>query len=150
MSRGSVNKVIVMGNLGSDPEVRYMPNGDAVTSFSLATTEVWKDKLSQDKKEQTEWHRIVVYSRLAEIVGQYSKKGSQMYVEGRLRTRKWQDNQQIVRFTTEIVANEIHILSNRNIPSEDFIPNYSNGGYHAPNETAQENNWGEDGSSSEY
>lgn len=133
MSRGSVNKVILMGNLGSDPEVRCMPNGDAVTSFSLATTEVWKDKLSQDKKEQTEWHRIVVYSRLAEIVGQYSKKGSQMYVEGRLRTRKWQDNQQIVRFTTEIVASELHILSNRNIPSEDFAANIGagSGDHHA-------------------
>lgn len=114
MARGSVNKVILLGNLGGDPEVRYMTNGDAVTSFSLATTEAWRDKVSQDKKEQTEWHRVVVYGKLAEIIGKYSRKGSHMYVEGRLRTRKWIDQQQTPRFTTEVVANEIHILSNRN------------------------------------
>jgi single-strand DNA-binding protein len=114
MARGSVNKVILLGNLGGDPEVRYMTNGDAVTSFSLATTEAWRDKLSQDKKEQTEWHRVVVYGKLAEIIGKYAKKGSQMYVEGRLRTRKWVDQQQNTRFTTEVVASEIHILANRN------------------------------------
>ena len=114
MARGSVNKVILLGNLGGDPEVRYMTNGDAVTSFSLATTEAWRDKLSQDKKEQTEWHRIVVYGKLAEIIGKYAKKGSQLYVDGRLRTRKWIDQQQNARFTTEVVANEIHILANRN------------------------------------
>ncbi len=114
MARGSVNKVILLGNLGGDPEVRYMTNGDAVTSFSLATTEAWRDKTSQDKKEQTEWHRIVVYGKLAEIIGKYAKKGSQMYVEGRLRTRKWVDQQQNTRFTTEVVASEIHILANRN------------------------------------
>jgi single-strand DNA-binding protein len=115
MARGSVNKVILLGNLGGDPEVRYMTNGDAVTSFSLATTESWRDKLSQDKKEQTEWHRVVVYGKLAEIIGKYAKKGSHMYVEGRLRTRKWVDQQQNTRFTTEVVANEIHILANRNV-----------------------------------
>jgi single-strand DNA-binding protein len=114
MARGSVNKVILLGNLGGDPEVRYMTNGDAVTSFSLATTEAWRDKVSQDKKEQTEWHRVVVYGKLAEIIGKYAKKGSQMYVEGRLRTRKWVDQQQNTRFTTEVVASEIHILANRN------------------------------------
>lgn len=114
MARGSVNKVILLGNLGGDPEVRHMNNGDAVTSFSLATTEAWRDKLSQDKKEQTEWHRVVVYGKLAEIVGKYAKKGSHMYVEGRLRTRKWTDQQNNNRFTTEVVANEIHILANRN------------------------------------
>jgi single-strand DNA-binding protein len=114
MARGSVNKVILLGNLGGDPEVRYMTNGDAVTSFSLATTEAWRDKLSQDKKEQTEWHRVVVYGKLAEIIGKYAKKGSHMYVEGRLRTRKWVDQQQNTRFTTEVVASEIHILANRN------------------------------------
>jgi len=115
MARGSVNKVILLGNLGGDPEVRYMTNGDAVTSFSLATTEAWRDKLSQDKKEQTEWHRIVVYGKLAEIIGKYAKKGSHMYVEGRLRTRKWVDAQQSTRFTTEVVASEIHVLANRNV-----------------------------------
>ena len=114
MARGSVNKVILLGNLGGDPEVRHMTNGDAVTSFSLATTEAWRDKVSQDKKEQTEWHRVVVYGKLAEIIGKYSQKGSHIYVEGRLRTRKWVDAQENTRFTTEVVASEVHILANRN------------------------------------
>ena len=114
MARGSVNKVIILGNLGSDPEMHYMTNGEAVISFSIATTESWRDKLSQEKKEQAEWHRVVVYGKLAEIVARYAKEGSQLYVEGRLRTRKWQDYNQISRFTTEIVASEIHVLANRN------------------------------------
>ena len=127
MARGSVNKVILIGNLGGDPEVRYMTNGDPVTSFSLATTESWKDKLTQEKKEQTEWHRIVVYGKLAEIIGKYAQKGSHMYVEGRLRTRKWVDGQENNRFTTEIVADEIHVLANRNSSTDDF--EHSEGGY---------------------
>ncbi|MEN9391326.1 MAG: hypothetical protein RL017_624 [Pseudomonadota bacterium] len=114
MSRGSVNKVILLGNMGGDSEIRQMNNGEKVISFSMATTESWRDKLSQEKKEQTEWHRIVVYGKLAEIVSKYAKKGSQLYIEGRLRTRKWVDQNQINRFTTEIVASEIHILANRN------------------------------------
>lgn len=114
MARGSVNKVILIGNLGGDPEVRHMTNNEAVTSFSLATTETWRDKLSGEKKEQTEWHRVVVYGKLAEIIGKFANKGSHMYVEGRLRTRKWQDQQNTTRFTTEVVANEVHILSHRN------------------------------------
>ncbi len=114
MARGSVNKVILIGNLGGDPEVRYMTNNEPVTSFSLATTEAWRDKVSGEKKEQTEWHRVVVYGKLAEIIGKFAKKGSHMYVEGRLRTRKWMDQQNNNRFTTEIVANEVHILANRN------------------------------------
>ena len=122
MSRGSVNKVILLGNMSGDSEIKYMNNGEAVISFNMATTEVWKDKISQEKKEQTEWHRIVVYGKLAEIVGKYAKKGSQLYVEGRLRTRKWVDQiNQINRTATEIVASEIHILSNRNSHNEDNI-----------------------------
>lgn len=114
MARGSVNKVILLGNLGGDPDMRFMTNGEAVISFSLATTESWRDKTSQEKKEQTEWHRVVVYGKLAEIIAKYAKKGSQLYIEGRLRTRKWTDQNQNNRFTTEIVANEIHVLANRN------------------------------------
>lgn len=119
MARGSVNKVILIGNLGGDPEVRYMTNNEPVTSFSLATTEAWRDKISGEKKEQTEWHRVVVYGKLAEIIGKFAQKGSHMYVEGRLRTRKWQDQQNNSRFTTEIVASEVHILSNRNGHGDD-------------------------------
>jgi single-strand DNA-binding protein len=118
MARGSVNKVILIGNLGGDPEVRYMTNNEPVSSFSLATTEAWRDKVSGEKKEQTEWHRIVVYGKLAEIIGKFAKKGSHMYVEGRLRTRKWQDQHNNSRFTTEIVASEVHILTNRNESNE--------------------------------
>ena len=121
MARGSVNKVILIGNLGGDPEVRYMTNNEPVTSFSLATTEAWRDKTTGEKKEQTEWHRVVVYGKLAEIIGKFAKKGSHMYVEGRLRTRKWQDQQNNSRFTTEIVANEVHILANRNSTIEEPI-----------------------------
>ncbi len=119
MARGSVNKVILIGNLGGDPEVRYMTNNEPVTSFSLATTEAWRDKLTGEKKEQTEWHRVVVYGKLAEIIGKFAQKGSHMYVEGRLRTRKWQDQQNNSRFTTEIVASEVHILSNRSGQVDD-------------------------------
>ena len=121
MARGSVNKVILIGNLGGDPEVRYMTNSEPVTSFSLATTEAWRDKNSGEKKEQTEWHRVVVYGKLAEIIGKFAKKGSHMYVEGRLRTRKWVDQQNNSRFTTEIVANEVHILANRNSSLDENI-----------------------------
>lgn len=127
MARGSINKVMLIGNLGGDPEVRYMTNGDPVTSFSLATTESWRDKLTGEKKEQTEWHRVVVYGKLAEIIGKYAQKGSHMYVEGRLRTRKWVDGQEQNRFTTEIVANEIHVLANRNSSADDFES--SDGGF---------------------
>lgn len=98
----SVNKVILVGNLGADPETRYMPNGDAVTNVRLATTDSWKDKASGEKKEITEWHRVVFYRRLAEIAGEYLRKGSSVYVEGRIRTRKWQDKDGQDRYTTEI------------------------------------------------
>ncbi len=109
----SVNKVILVGNLGADPETRYMPNGDAVANVRLATTESWKDKATGEKREITEWHRVVFYRKLAEIVGQYLKKGSAVYVEGRIRTRKWQDKEGQERYTTEIEASEMQMLGGR-------------------------------------
>jgi len=109
----SVNKVILVGNLGADPETRYLPNGDAVCNIRVATTESWKDKQTGDKKEATEWHRIVFFRRLAEIAGQYLKKGSSVYVEGSLKTRKWQDKDGNERYTTEIVGNEMKMLGSR-------------------------------------
>ncbi|MDY7577807.1 single-stranded DNA-binding protein [Herbaspirillum sp. RTI4] len=109
----SVNKVIIVGNLGRDPETRYMPNGEAVTNIAVATTESWKDKNSGEKKELTEWHRITFYRKLAEIAGQYLKKGSQIYVEGRLQTRKWQDKEGVDRYTTEIIADSMQMLGSR-------------------------------------
>jgi single-strand DNA-binding protein len=112
MARG-VNKVILVGNLGKDPEVRYSPNGSAVANVTIATSESWKDKTSGEKQEKTEWHRVVFFGRLAEIAGEYLKKGSQIYVEGRLQTRKWQDKEGHERYTTEIVANEMQMLGSR-------------------------------------
>ncbi|MDR2015976.1 MAG: single-stranded DNA-binding protein [Azoarcus sp.] len=109
----SVNKVILVGNLGRDPEIRYMTNGDAVCNVNLATTESWNDKASGERREITEWHRIVLYRKLAEIAGQYLKKGSQAYFEGRLRTRKWQDKDGTDRYTTEIEASEMKMLGRR-------------------------------------
>jgi single-strand DNA-binding protein len=109
----SVNKVILVGNLGKDPESRYMPNGDAVVNITLATTDSWKDKQSGEKKEATEWHRVVFFGKLAEIAGQYLKKGRQVYIEGALKTRKWQDKEGQDRYTTEIVANEMKMLGSR-------------------------------------
>jgi single-strand DNA-binding protein len=108
----SVNKVILIGNLGADPEVRYMPSGDAITNIRLATTETWKDK-NGEKQEKTEWHRVTFYRKLAEIAGEYLKKGSQVYVEGRLETRKWQDKEGQDRYTTEIVADRMQMLGSR-------------------------------------
>jgi len=109
----SVNKVILVGNLGRDPETKYMPDGAAITNASLATSFQWTDKASGEKKEETEWHRIVFRGRLAEIAGEYLKKGSQVYVEGRLRTRKWQDKEGQERYTTEIVADSMQMLGSR-------------------------------------
>jgi len=108
-----LNKVTLIGNLGADPDVRYMPTGGAVTNISLATTFRWKDKQSGERKENTEWHRVVFYNRLAEVVGEYLRKGSQVYVEGRLQTRKWQDKEGVDRYTTEIVASEMQMLGSR-------------------------------------
>jgi single-strand DNA-binding protein len=112
MARG-VNKVILVGNLGRDPEVRYMPSGNAVANVTLATTESWKDKQTGEKQERTEWHNVVFYSRLAEVAGEYLKKGSQVYVEGSLRTRKWQDKSGNDRYTTEIIASDMQMLGGR-------------------------------------
>ncbi len=109
----SINKVILVGNLGRDPETRYMPEGGAVTNVSIATTDSWKDKTSGEKKEATEWHRVVFFNRLAEIAGEYLKKGSQVYVEGRLRTRKWQDKEGQDKYTTEIVCDTMQMLGGR-------------------------------------
>ncbi|HET7764885.1 MAG TPA: single-stranded DNA-binding protein [Burkholderiales bacterium] len=109
----SVNKVIIVGNLGRDPETRYNPEGGAITNISVATTEQWKDKASGEKQERTEWHRVVFFNRLAEIAGEYLKKGSQVYVEGALRTRKWQDKEGKERYTTEIVAERMQMLGSR-------------------------------------
>src|SRR5688572_10544309 len=118
----SVNKVILVGNLGRDPETRYMPDGAAITNASLATSYTWNDKASGEKKEETEWHRIVFRARLAEIAGEYLKKGSQIYVEGRLRTRKWQDKEGHDRYTTEIVADTMQMLGSRSGSGEPREP----------------------------
>jgi len=112
MARG-VNKVILIGNLGKDPEVRYTANSNAVANVTIATSEQWKDKQSGQTQERTEWHNVVFYNRLAEIVGEYLKKGSQVYVEGSLRTRKWQDKEGKDRYTTEIIASEMQMLGGR-------------------------------------
>ncbi|HID45567.1 MAG TPA: single-stranded DNA-binding protein [Chromatiaceae bacterium] len=111
-SRG-INKVILIGNLGKDPETRYMPSGGAVTNITVATSETWKDKQSGEQQERTEWHRVVFFNRLAEIAGEYLKKGSKVYIEGSLRTRKWQGQDGQDRYTTEIVANEMQMLDSR-------------------------------------
>ena len=113
MSRGGVNKVILIGNLGSDPEVKYTPSGVPVANFSLATTESWSDKTSGERQERTEWHRLVLWRRLAEIAGQYLKKGSKLYVEGKLQTRSWDDQNGQKRYTTEVVVNDMQMLDSR-------------------------------------
>jgi single-strand DNA-binding protein len=133
MARG-INKAILIGNLGNDPEVRYMPNGSAVTNISLATSEVWKDKQTGEQHDRTEWHRVVFFSRLAEIAGEYLKKGSKVYVEGRIQTRKWQDKNGQERYTTEIIANEMQILDSRNSGGGNAAPEH-----HSDNH-AQDNN----------
>lgn len=112
MARG-VNKVTLIGNLGADPDVRYMPNGNPVANLTIATSSGWRDKQSGEMQERTEWHRVIFFNRLAEIVGQYLKKGSKVYVEGSLRTRKWQDKSGADRYTTEIVANEMQMLDSK-------------------------------------
>lgn len=112
----SLNKVILIGHLGADPEVRSMPDGNAVCNLRVATTEVWKDKATGEKREMTEWHRVVLYRRLAEIAAQYLKKGSQVYLEGRIRTRKWQDKEGLDRYTTEIEASEMTMLGGKSSP----------------------------------
>jgi single-strand DNA-binding protein len=112
MARG-INKVILVGNLGADPETRYMPSGSAVTNLSVATSESWKDKQTGEQNERTEWHKVVMFDRLAEIAAEYLRKGSQVYIEGKLQTRKWQDRDGNDRWTTEIRANEMQMLGGR-------------------------------------
>lgn len=133
----SVNKVILIGNLGRDPEMKYTQSGTAVANFSIATTETWKDKETGEKKEQTEWHKIVAWRRLGEICGEYLKKGSLVYIEGALQTRKWEDKEGNARYTTEVVAHKMQMLGGKgdsqapgnqsqdppgNFPDDDNIP----------------------------
>lgn len=113
MSRRGVNVAIIMGNVGTDPEVRYAPSGSAITNVSVATTESWKDKQSGEMQERTEWHKVVFYNKLAEIVGQYVRKGSKVYIQGSIRTRKWQDQSGADRYTTEIIANDMQMLDRK-------------------------------------
>ena len=122
MARG-VNRVILVGNLGQDPEVRYMPNGNAVANISVATSETWKDKQTGESKDKTEWHRVVIFGKLAEIAGEHLKKGSQVYIEGQLQTRKWQDQSGIDHYTTEIVVNiggTMQMLGSRENSADDL------------------------------
>ncbi len=121
----SVNKVIVVGNVGKDPEVRYMPSGDAVANISVATSDRYKDKQTGDMRENTEWHRIAFFGKLAEIVGQYIKKGSQIYVEGRLRTRKWTDASGVEKYSTEIVAESMQMLGGKPSGGTEAPESYS-------------------------
>ncbi len=138
MARG-VNKVILIGNLGNDPEVRYTPNGSAVANITLATSSSWRDKQSGELQERTEWHRIAFFNRLAEIVGEYLHKGSKIYVEGSLRTRKWQDkNTGTDRYTTEIIANEMQILDNRSGGGGQHAGNTSQSSSSTPKAKTQE------------
>ena len=123
----SVNKVILVGNLGKDPETRYMSSGDAVCNITIATSESWKDKNSGEKREVTEWHKIVFYRKLAEIAGQYLRKGSSVYIEGRIQTRKWQDKDGNDRYTTEIEATEMQMLGSRQSGGQS-----DQGGYQPP------------------
>ena len=118
----SVNKVILVGNLGADPDVRYTPSGVAVANFSIATTETWKDKSTGEKKEQTEWHKIVAWRRLGEICGEYLRKGSQVYIEGSLQTRAWEDKEGIKRYTTEVVAYKMQMLGSQGDRMSDRSP----------------------------
>jgi single-strand DNA-binding protein len=115
-----LNKVMLIGNLGADPEVRYMPSGGAITTIRIATSTRWKDKQTGEKKESTEWHRVVFFERLAEVAGEYLKKGAKVYVEGRLRTQKWQDQNGHDRYTTEIVAREMQMLDSRSGGTSHF------------------------------
>jgi len=133
VARG-VNKVILVGNCGQDPETKYLPSGGAVTNISVATSETWKDKQTGQPQERTEWHRVVFFNRLAEIAGEYLRKGGKVYVEGSLRTRKWQDQQGIDRYSTEIVASEMQMLDSR---SGGDNPAPSGGAYQQPAKPAQ-------------
>ncbi|QNS02107.1 MAG: single-stranded DNA-binding protein [Buchnera aphidicola (Pentalonia nigronervosa)] len=132
-SRG-INKVILIGHLGQDPDVRYMPNGNAVVNMTLATSEHWKDKNTGENKEKTEWHRVVLFGKLAEIAGEYLRKGSQVYIEGSLQTRKWQDQNGLERYTTEIIVNisgTMQMLGSRNVNSSTMSSSHENSNVNA-------------------
>ena len=135
MARG-INKVTIVGNLGQDPEVKYMPSGGAVCNITVATSESWNDKSTGEKQERTEWHRIVFYRKLAEIAGEYLRKGSQVYVEWKLQTRKWQDQGGADRYTTEIVANEMQMLGGRGSASSGASSSGSTGFDSSNNQTS--------------
>lgn len=128
----SLNKVILIGNLGKDPETRYAPSGDAICNLTLATSETWKDKTTGERREATEWHRVVFFGRVAEVAAQYLRKGSQIYVEGRLQTRKWQDKDGQDRYTTEIRGDEMKMLGSRQGMGGDSAGGSQDGGYDAP------------------
>ncbi|QGM80266.1 single-stranded DNA-binding protein [Otariodibacter oris] len=148
----SVNKVIIVGNLGNDPDMRTMPNGDAVANISVATTESWTDKNTGERRENTEWHRIVFFRRQAEVVGQYLRKGSQVYVEGRLRTRKWQDQNGQDRYTTEIQGDVLQMLGGRNAQAGGYNDGQNQGGWNnsAPAPRANNNNYNQGGYNDNY
>jgi len=139
MFNRSVNKVVLVGNLGKDPEMRYMPNGGAVANLTIATTESWKDKQTGERKDKTEWHRLTVFNRLGEMCGEYLKKGAKIYVEGKLQTRKWQGKDGQDRYTTEVVVSEIQMMDSRNSGQSGGQPNQGN----APQANAQtQQSWG--------
>jgi single-strand DNA-binding protein len=135
MARG-INKVILVGNLGADPETRYMPSGSAVTNLSVATSESWKDKQTGEQKDRTEWHKVAMFNRLAEIAAEYLRKGSQVYIEGKLRTRKWQDRDGNDRYTTEIIADEMQMLGGRGGGGGSAPMNQDSGPSSAPPQAA--------------
>ncbi len=141
MARG-INKVILVGNLGADPDTRYMPSGGAVTNLSLATSESWKDKQTGEPKERTEWHKVAMFGRLAEISAEYLRKGSQVYVEGKLRTRKWQDKDGNDRWTTEVIADEMQMLGGRG--GGGGAPMGGSEGYSQPSQQSQPSRGGSD------
>lgn len=143
MARG-INKVILIGNLGKDPDTRYMPSGGAVTNITLATSESWKDKQSGQQQERTEWHNIVFFNKLAEIAGEYLKKGSKVYIEGSLRTRKWQDKSGNDRYTTEIVASDMQMLDSKSGGSANFGSQSNEGGYQNSQQNSAPNSAGMD------
>lgn len=136
MFNRSVNKVVLVGNLGKDPEMRYMPNGSAVANLTLATTESWKDKQTGERKDKTEWHRLTVFNRLGEMCGEYLKKGAKIYVEGKLQTRKWQGQDGQDRYTTEVVVSEIQMMDSRNPAQAGGQPFQQN----APQQNNQQSN----------
>ena len=151
-----VNKVIIIGNLGNDPDMRYMPSGEAVANLSIATSETWNDRNTGEKREKTEWHRVVAFRKLAEIIGQYCKKGSKIYIEGKLQTRKWTDQGGQTRYTTEIIADQMQMLDSRNSggdwggnhQGQDY-GNSSQGSYN-PNRGGDEDYYGNSGGNARH